>query len=70
MRLFLLRHGETEFSRHERFCGGIDAPLTAAGWKMGELFADSYVSVVAVDPSQPAMLLAGTAGQGVVRTTR
>lgn len=45
LRLFLLRHGETEFSRHDRFCGGIDAPLTAAGWKMGQLFADSYVGV-------------------------
>ncbi len=45
LRLFLLRHGETEFSRHERFCGSIDAPLTAAGWKMGQLFANSYVSV-------------------------
>jgi probable phosphoglycerate mutase len=45
LRLFLLRHGETEFSRHERFCGSIDAPLTAAGRKMGQLFADSYVSV-------------------------
>jgi len=45
LRLFLLRHGETEFSRHDRFCGDIDAPLTAAGLKMGELFADSYVRV-------------------------
>ena len=26
--LYLLRHGETEFSQHDRFCGRIDAPLT------------------------------------------
>lgn len=45
LRLFLLRHGETEFSRHDRFCGDIDAPLTAAGYKMGELFADAYARV-------------------------
>jgi alpha-ribazole phosphatase len=40
--LFLLRHGETEFSRGDRFCGDIDAPLTAAGLTMGRLFADTY----------------------------
>jgi probable phosphoglycerate mutase len=40
--LFLLRHGETEFSRGDRFCGEIDAPLTDAGSRMGELFADAY----------------------------
>jgi probable phosphoglycerate mutase len=40
--LFLLRHGETEFSRGDRFCGEIDAPLTEAGARMGELFADAY----------------------------
>ena len=43
--LFLLRHGETEFSRGDRFCGGIDAPLTAAGLRMGEHFADFYGAV-------------------------
>jgi len=40
--LFLLRHGETEFSRGDRFCGDIDAPLTPAGSRMGEQFADAY----------------------------
>ena len=43
--LFLLRHGETEFSRGDRFCGHIDAPLTAAGRTMGRLFADSYAAL-------------------------
>ena len=42
MRLFLLRHGETEFSRNDRFCGDIDAALTLAGARMGRLFADAY----------------------------
>jgi probable phosphoglycerate mutase len=40
--LFLLRHGETEFSRGDRFCGDIDAPLTATGLLMGEHFANAY----------------------------
>jgi probable phosphoglycerate mutase len=42
LRLFLLRHGETEFSRGDRFCGDIDAPLTVAGARMGQQFADAY----------------------------
>ncbi|HEY7370780.1 MAG TPA: histidine phosphatase family protein, partial [Polyangia bacterium] len=42
LNLYLLRHGETEFSRGDRFCGDIDAPLTLAGARMGELFADCY----------------------------
>src|SRR4029079_1814104 len=42
LNLYLLRHGETEFSRSDRFCGDIDAPLTAAGQLMAERFADAY----------------------------
>ena len=42
LKLYLLRHGETEFSRSDRFCGAIDAPLTDAGRLMGEQFADAY----------------------------
>lgn len=42
LKLYLLRHGETEFSRGDRFCGDIDAPLTVAGARMGERFADAY----------------------------
>ncbi|HEY4394125.1 MAG TPA: histidine phosphatase family protein [Polyangia bacterium] len=40
--LYLLRHGETEFSRDERFCGRIDAPLTAGGREMAARFASAY----------------------------
>jgi broad specificity phosphatase PhoE len=42
LKLYLLRHGETEFSRSDRFCGAIDAPLTDAGRLMGEQFAAAY----------------------------
>jgi len=45
LNLYLLRHGETEFSRGDRFCGDIDAPLTPAGLRMGELFADAYAEL-------------------------
>ena len=43
--LFLLRHGETEFSHQDRFCGRIDAPLTADGREMAARFADAYGSI-------------------------
>lgn len=43
--LYLLRHGETAFSHHNRFCGRIDAPLTAEGRDMAAAFADAYARV-------------------------
>jgi probable phosphoglycerate mutase len=45
LNLYLLRHGETEFSRGDRFCGDIDAALTPAGARMGQMFADAYGGV-------------------------
>jgi probable phosphoglycerate mutase len=42
LRLYLLRHGETEFSRDDRFCGHIDAPLTDGGHEMAACFAKAY----------------------------
>jgi len=42
LNLYLLRHGETEFSRRDRFCGSIDAPLTPEGRRMAEKFARVY----------------------------
>jgi broad specificity phosphatase PhoE len=41
--LYLLRHGQTEFSREDTFCGsGLDPELTADGLKMAHAFADAY----------------------------
>jgi probable phosphoglycerate mutase len=40
--LYLLRHGETDFSREDRFCGRIDAPLTDIGKEMASCFAEIY----------------------------
>lgn len=43
--LYLLRHGETTFSRTGGFCGQIDPELTPEGHQMAEAFAVAYRSV-------------------------
>jgi probable phosphoglycerate mutase len=41
--LYLLRHGQTELSREDNFCGaGLDPELTPQGWEMAEAFTASY----------------------------
>jgi len=41
--LYLLRHGQTEFSRDNMFCGsGLDPDLTSDGTEMAAAFASSY----------------------------
>lgn len=41
--LYLLRHGQTDLSRADNFCGsGLDPELTSEGLKMAEAFADAY----------------------------
>lgn len=68
--LFLLRHGETEFSHQDRFCGRIDAPLTSDGQAMAARFADAYgaldwraivtsTRIRAIDSAAPLALGAG-----------
>ena len=68
--LYLLRHGETEFSQQDRFCGRIDAPLTAGGRAMATLFAATYgkldwkaivtsTRVRAIDSAAPLATLTG-----------
>ena len=45
VRLYLLRHGQTELSRDDTFCGsGLDPELTADGHRMAQAFADFYSS--------------------------
>jgi probable phosphoglycerate mutase len=40
---YLLRHGQTELSREDNFCGsGLDPELTSDGMKMAQAFADAY----------------------------
>ncbi len=46
LKLYLLRHGQTEFSRANAFCGsGLDPELTADGIAMAEAFSDAYHSL-------------------------
>jgi broad specificity phosphatase PhoE len=41
--LYFLRHGQTELSREDNFCGaGLDPELTEEGWKMAEAFTAAY----------------------------
>ncbi len=38
----MVRHGQTDFSRENRFCGSIDPPLSALGQKMAEALGSAY----------------------------
>jgi broad specificity phosphatase PhoE len=43
LRLYLLRHGQTELSREDNFCGsGLDPELTPEGLEMAQAFAAAY----------------------------
>jgi alpha-ribazole phosphatase len=42
LELYMIRHGQTEFSRENRFCGSIDPPLNDVGLRMAESFAAAY----------------------------
>lgn len=43
LRIYLLRHGQTDLSRDNVFCGrGLDPVLTAEGREMAEAFAECY----------------------------
>lgn len=45
LRLYLLRHGETEYSQGGGYCGTLDPDLTPEGTQMAQAFADSYASL-------------------------
>ena len=40
--LYLVRHGETDCSREERYCGDLDVPLNANGMAAGRALAARY----------------------------
>ena len=43
LKLYFLRHGQTELSREDTFCGsGLDPELTTEGAAMAEAFANAY----------------------------
>ncbi|MEH2445609.1 MAG: histidine phosphatase family protein [Nostoc sp.] len=43
--IYFLRHGQTECSRNNSFCGSIDSQLTPEGLEMAKVFADAYNSM-------------------------
>ena len=43
--LYLLRHGQTEYSRKNAFCGSVDPELTEDGIEMAQTFAVAYQSL-------------------------
>ena len=71
LKIYFLRHGQTEGSRENKFCGsGLDIELTAQGKEMARLFGESYQTLTwraviaspmkrAVATAQPLCRLAG-----------
>jgi alpha-ribazole phosphatase len=45
LELYFLRHGQTDFSRENRFCGSIDPPLNGVGVTMAEAFGAAYAGM-------------------------
>jgi probable phosphoglycerate mutase len=45
LKLYLLRHGETTYSRTGGYCGDLDPELTPEGMEMALAFADAYKSL-------------------------
>jgi probable phosphoglycerate mutase len=44
LELFMVRHGQTDCSRENRFCGSSDPPLNDVGLRMAEAFASAYAA--------------------------
>ncbi|BAY17020.1 phosphoglycerate mutase [Nostoc sp. HK-01] len=49
LHIYFLRHGQTECSRNNAFCGSIDSALTPEGFDMAEAFASAYQSLAWTD---------------------
>ncbi len=45
LKLYLLRHGETTYSRTGGYCGDLDPDLTDNGQKMAEAFAEAHKGI-------------------------
>ena len=59
LELYLIRHGQTDFSRENRFCGSIDPPLNEVGLRMADAFGAAYAqkgkwNAIYSSPSQRA----------------
>jgi broad specificity phosphatase PhoE len=62
LKIYFLRHGETEYSQSGAYCGALDPELTPEGTLMAQAFADSYRSIswaeVYVSPMKRAIATA------------
>lgn len=62
LKIYFLRHGETEFSQTGNYCGDLDAELTPEGLEMAKAFADVYQTIaweaVYVSPMKRAIATA------------
>lgn len=58
LELYMVRHGQTDYSLENRFCGSIDPPLNEVGRRMAEAFGGAYAKkrwdAVYCSPSQRA----------------
>lgn len=46
LKIYFLRHGETEYSQRGSFCGDLDVELTPEGLQMAQSFAEAYRSII------------------------
>ena len=46
LKIYFLRHGETEYSQRDVFCGNMDPDLTLEGKQMAQAFADAHSSII------------------------
>jgi broad specificity phosphatase PhoE len=62
LKIYFLRHGETEYSKQGLFCGAIDPELTSEGNEMSHAFANAYGTIywagVYVSPMKRAIATA------------
>ena len=45
LKIYLLRHGETEYSQRGAYCGALDPELTKEGCEMAQAFAKAYCAI-------------------------
>ena len=64
LELHLIRHGQTEFSLQNRFCGSIDPPLDRTGLAMAEAFGAAWSARGPIDAiySSPSLRARQTGG--------
>ena len=67
MRLYVARHGETEWNRLNKVCGRTDSPLTDTGLRQAQLLADKLddcpIDVIIASPLSRAQKMAQAVAQ-------